>query len=68
MVFNLDLGSNSQIQTYFLPQRANWNLSLFPAFYITVCDVELPSLRNANVNIKGNAMSLPTLMKIYNLI
>lgn len=24
---------------------------------MTVCDVEFPSLRNANVNVKGNAMS-----------
>lgn len=30
---------------------------------MTVHDVELPSLRNANVNIKGNTVSLPTLMK-----
>lgn len=43
---------------------------LFSCCPLTVCDVELPFLKNANVNIKRNAMSLPTLMKenlLFNL-
>lgn len=70
MIFNLDLGTKPRFKhTFdFYPRELIGTFFFFFFFScppVTIWDMELPFLRNADVNIKRNELSLPTLIKEY---